>query len=55
MKFASEKQHHAWWVFPTAIAFGLGLATFMGAPMGRQVGRAFSLGNQQKGTSNRIK
>ncbi|WP_198006906.1 hypothetical protein [Desulforamulus reducens] len=48
MIFASERQHHAWWVFPTAIAFGLGLATFLGAPMGRQVDKAFSVCDQQK-------
>ncbi|GAB6179555.1 hypothetical protein JCM14036_08740 [Desulfotomaculum defluvii] len=53
MIIASEKQRHAWWVFPTAIAFGLGLATFMGAPMGRQVGKAFSVCNQSKGSSKR--
>lgn len=43
MNFTSEKQRHPLWVFPTAIAFGLSLAAFMGAPMGRQVGKAFSL------------
>ncbi|MEW6065476.1 hypothetical protein P378_14030 [Desulforamulus profundi] len=53
MIFASEKQHHAWWVFPTAIAFGVALATFMGAPMGRQVGKAFSVCEQQKSGSKK--
>lgn len=48
MIITSEDQHHAWWVFPTAIAFGLGIAAVMGAPIGRQVSKSFSLCEQQK-------
>lgn len=51
MNFASNKERHPWWVFPTALAFGLSLATFMGAPMGRQVSKAFSLCGKQKNNS----
>ncbi|MEW6697791.1 MAG: hypothetical protein ACOY35_13615 [Bacillota bacterium] len=51
MIIADKRQHHAWWVFPAAIAFGVALATFMGAPMGRQVGKAFSVCGQQKSGS----
>ncbi|MDO7785625.1 hypothetical protein [Desulforamulus aquiferis] len=38
---------HPWWVFPTALAFGFGIAVIMGAPIGRQVNRAFSVCQQQ--------
>lgn len=51
MNFTSNKERHPWWIFPTALAFGLSLATFMGAPMGRQVSKAFSLCEQQKNNS----
>lgn len=47
MEFSSTDKSHPWWVFPTALAFGLGIAVVLGAPVGRQVNRAFSLCQQQ--------
>ncbi|AEF93329.1 hypothetical protein Desca_0436 [Desulfotomaculum nigrificans CO-1-SRB] len=52
MILTSGNRHHPWWVFPTALAFGLGLATVMGAPIGRQVSKTFSLCDQQKNKSH---
>lgn len=43
----SKDLRHPWWVFPTAFAFGLGIAVVMGAPIGRQVNKAFSVCQQQ--------
>ncbi|RYD02895.1 hypothetical protein N752_23065 [Desulforamulus aquiferis] len=44
---------HPWWVFPTALAFGFGIAVIMGAPIGRQVNRLFRFANSNQ--ENRIK
>ncbi|AEG58912.1 hypothetical protein [Desulforamulus ruminis] len=48
MKNFSQSTHHSWWVFPTAFAFGLGIATMMGAPIGRQVCKTFLSCREQK-------
>lgn len=53
MILTSDYQRHPWWVFPTAFAFGLGLATLMGVPIGRQMSKTFSLSGPQNSKSHK--